>query len=114
MRLQLKLCVLFSSLVLLGCPQPVTPQPDADAQAPDAPPPAPEQDAEVDEARRASCTAFCAHLALVPCPEGKDADCVPSCEKVRKYGVTDLHEACILKAGTPNAVRACGPQVGCK
>jgi len=108
----LKLCVILCVVAMAGCPQPVVPPPPNDADA-TTPEPIPSLDAETDEATHATCLQFCAHLAIIPCPEGKDPACEQVCTRVRATGLTNLHESCVLRAKTADAVRACGPQVTC-
>lgn len=55
------------------------------------------------------CTHVCSHLADLQCKEGLDPTCVDTCRDADEHRRTNLHEDCLLDAGTKEAVRGCGP-----
>lgn len=59
------------------------------------------------DASRATCDTFCRSLKAAACPEGLAVECLSTCTKTNGV-VTDLHLACVTRAKTQDAVRACG------
>lgn len=92
---------LSAALLLTACPPipPVTPPPDAsDASI-----------VHMDAAGFDACASACANLRLLACPEAGDFDaCATACRHANG-ALTDLAPACVAKAATPAAVRACSP-----
>jgi len=59
------------------------------------------------DASRATCDTFCRSLKAAACPEGLAVECLSTCTKTNGV-ITDLHLACVTRAKTQDAVRACG------
>lgn len=88
--------VILSSMfvtLMAGCP------------LPDPHPPTPSADGgdELD-ASRTSCASACENLHRLGCPI---ANCEQSCAKAQG-SLTDLHPACLSRADSKEAARACG------
>ncbi len=108
--------------LLAGCPAPPTPAPDAAPQPTPAPSPAPAPSSVPDAspadasttpapaptADATGCTAACAALVTLQCPEGQDPSCVATCQHVQTAKLTDIKPACIAASTSLSAVHACG------
>jgi len=97
--MKLSLLPILSLLALAASCTPANNPTDAGDGAP--PPPGP----------AAACSAMCATLRKIPCPEGRaDAGtaCEDSCMKVQANHSGDLKPLCVADAGSAEAVRACG------
>ena len=89
-----------------GCPP--TPQPppsDADA-TPTLTDTAPEP--ELDSAApKSACEVACKRMASIPCKEGIDSMCVPTCTHVSTTKLTAYDVGCIALASSADDVRKC-------
>jgi hypothetical protein len=94
-RLSIALLLLAAACARPLPPAPVPPDAADAARASDAMPPDP-----------TGCTAACANLQRLGCPEGIAANCVATCQ--HGLQITNMNTACLAAAGSPDAARACG------
>jgi hypothetical protein len=94
-----------------GCPSPTPVVPTVDAT--DA---SQGEDAALDSAGT-QCARACANLKKLGCPEAdmvtNGDSCVDLCQKAQNTGKFDMKPACVLDAGTKDALLKCGT-VRCK